>query len=552
MTKRFSVPTRSCSLAYYTTLNISVNTNCLHTGLRKKRAAPPPPAPRPLSSAISTQALERIVDSEESLTSDMDPSKPPSDIGAPSKASSDIACPKANSDIGVSTQSMRQLDYKAKAGAVAAVTAIATATVTCESDESNVPQQSVEARSVKSDPVDHKPRAKVDPEVAVAPVEAAPRLEQARVAATRGKLARSASCSHASPHNPKTRSRPREVGEGTKAAPSRATTFGSEKHRLSASETSKLRAASQRYRRDNSVTVISRANDVSFGVAVKDHIRDVRGQVSRICQKSQALMGCQMKSGSRDSREASVSFDNRDLVANTSTRSIYNKHCARANDRVSERPSRMQTSANREAAEPNIESTPELLKNRYSSGFSRSDKCRGKHSMSFHNSATVSKATQLARSKLTSSQSLRSRHSWTPASLESAVRSPKLGRLSTTKCRANPVVSASESREPCNFAEVYAESNLSPPPLSTLQIFAISTGPLDIQVAPMDSIPSDIDELPSLPIINHTEGKSEERKLSILEPPPPGLVSRQESNDSWNRFLVQLNSILESRAGEFV
>ncbi|XP_032678376.1 uncharacterized protein LOC116847463 isoform X2 [Odontomachus brunneus] len=151
------------------------STSLSSTGLRKKRAAPPPPAPRPLSSAISTQALERIVDSEESLTSDMDPSKPPSDIGAPSKASSDIGCPKANSDIGVSTQSMRQLDYKAKAGA--------TATVTCESGESNVAQQNVEARSVKSDPVDRKLRVKVDPEVAVVPVEAAPRLEQARVAA---------------------------------------------------------------------------------------------------------------------------------------------------------------------------------------------------------------------------------------------------------------------------------------------------------------------------------------------------------------------------------
>ncbi|XP_047363933.1 E3 ubiquitin-protein ligase RBBP6 isoform X8 [Vespa velutina] len=60
------------------------------TGLKKKRAAPPPPVSRPLSAAISNQALERIDDSEESLTSDMDPSKPPSDIGAPSKASSDI------------------------------------------------------------------------------------------------------------------------------------------------------------------------------------------------------------------------------------------------------------------------------------------------------------------------------------------------------------------------------------------------------------------------------------------------------------------------------
>ncbi|XP_031371052.1 cordon-bleu protein-like 1 isoform X4 [Apis dorsata] len=82
------------------------NTSLSSTGLRKKRVAPPPPVTRPLSSAISTQALERIVDSEESLTSDMDPSKPPSDIGVPSKANSDIEeRPKANSDIGITTVS---------------------------------------------------------------------------------------------------------------------------------------------------------------------------------------------------------------------------------------------------------------------------------------------------------------------------------------------------------------------------------------------------------------------------------------------------------------
>ncbi|XP_034190667.2 uncharacterized protein LOC117608969 isoform X7 [Osmia lignaria lignaria] len=80
------------------------STSISSTGLRKKRAAPPPPVTRPLSSAISSQGLERIVDSEESLTSDMDPSKPPSDISASSKANSDIEeRPKASSDIGVTT-----------------------------------------------------------------------------------------------------------------------------------------------------------------------------------------------------------------------------------------------------------------------------------------------------------------------------------------------------------------------------------------------------------------------------------------------------------------
>ncbi|XP_023288910.1 protein cordon-bleu [Orussus abietinus] len=93
------------------------NTSLSSTGLRKKRAAPPPPIARPLSSAISTQALERIVDSEESLTSDMDLSKPPSDIGAPSKANSDIDVHsgKAISDIVVnSLESKRKSEPKSK------------------------------------------------------------------------------------------------------------------------------------------------------------------------------------------------------------------------------------------------------------------------------------------------------------------------------------------------------------------------------------------------------------------------------------------------------
>ncbi|XP_026670677.1 cordon-bleu protein-like 1 isoform X3 [Ceratina calcarata] len=94
-----------CNLASVSgTLSHGISSTSLSSTGRKKRTAPPPPVTRPLSSAISTQALERIVDSEESLTSDMDPSKPPSDIGAPSKANSDIEDrPKASSDIGVTT-----------------------------------------------------------------------------------------------------------------------------------------------------------------------------------------------------------------------------------------------------------------------------------------------------------------------------------------------------------------------------------------------------------------------------------------------------------------
>ncbi|KAL6437141.1 hypothetical protein ACFW04_005015 [Cataglyphis niger] len=152
------------------------NTSLSSTGLRKKRIAPPPPTPRPLSSAISTQALERIVDSEESLTSDMDPSKPPSDIGAPSKASSDIECPKANSDIVISTKSTLELDYEPKSE-----------TATYEFDD-NIEQNRTAKTNVKAcsetDSVNYK-LVKTDVEM-ITPVEVASKVEQARVVTKKG------------------------------------------------------------------------------------------------------------------------------------------------------------------------------------------------------------------------------------------------------------------------------------------------------------------------------------------------------------------------------
>ncbi|XP_057319508.1 uncharacterized protein LOC130663942 isoform X2 [Microplitis mediator] len=80
------------------------NTSLSSTGIRKKRAAPQPPVSRPLSSAISSLALERIVDSEESLTSDMGVSKPPSDIAASSETETHS---KANSDIVVGSNTIK-------------------------------------------------------------------------------------------------------------------------------------------------------------------------------------------------------------------------------------------------------------------------------------------------------------------------------------------------------------------------------------------------------------------------------------------------------------
>lgn len=81
-----------------------------------------------------------------------------------------------------------------------------------------------------------------------------------------------------------------------------------------------------------------------------------------------------------------------------------------------------------------------------------------------------------------------------------------------------------------NYSEQYAKNNLYSPLLSNLQIFAISTKPLDIQIGLTEFIPNNINELSSLPIINYTKNKLQKRKLSILDPPPPDLVNRQESN----------------------
>ncbi|XP_044018466.1 GATA zinc finger domain-containing protein 14-like isoform X3 [Aphidius gifuensis] len=89
-----SLSSKSMSNLAMTTGGLSHSTSTTSissTGIRKKRAAPaPPPINRPLSSAISTQALERIDDSEESLTSDIEISKPSSDIAVSSGNENDF------------------------------------------------------------------------------------------------------------------------------------------------------------------------------------------------------------------------------------------------------------------------------------------------------------------------------------------------------------------------------------------------------------------------------------------------------------------------------
>lgn len=413
---------------------------------RKKRVAPPPPTPRPLSSAISTQALERIVDSEESLTSDMDPSKPSSDIGAPSKANSDIDCPKANSDIAVSTQSTLELGYEPKSE-------IVTFDGNIQQNRTANAETNVEARS-ETDSVNHK-LVKADVEM-IAPVEAAPKVEQARIIAKRGKLARSSSTLLRSFKARDPSGNPHQISENMSMndETSHATLYPG-KYRFSKRD--RLHIV-ERYRSQYNSTGTNFVDNISLGIASKDHIQNIIGKKSQSFRRAVSLC---------ENFKELVSSNHKFSVR--SNKICHAKHYAKESD-CTRKQLKMQTSMNREDIKSNI-------------------------------------------------KNMRCEISESPWN---------------------------------NFSKQYAENNLSPPLLSTLQIFAISRKPVDIQMASTDCIPSDIDELPSLPMINYTESKLEERKLSILQPPPPGLVNRQESNENWNCFLDQLNLILESRIGEFV
>lgn len=354
---------------------------------------------------------------------------------------------------------MLELDYEPKSEA-------ATYEFDDNIEQNRTVKMNVEACS-ETDSVNYK-LVKTDVEM-VAPVEVAPKVEQARVVTKKGKLVHITSSSNALLRSFKARDpsgNPHQISEdmGMNDEMSHATLYP-RKYRFSILKKGRLYTVTQRYRSqyDNSIGT-NFVNNVSLGIVTKDHIQNTIGHIS---QESQSLK----RIPSLYENHEEVSFDSHKFFANKSNKLIcYAKCCTKEYDYSNKQLRRRQTSMNLEGIKPNIKNMKcEILESPWN-----------------------------------------------------------------------------------NSLEQYAENNLSPPLLSTLQIFAISTKPLDIQMAPTDSISSDIDELPSLPIINHTENRLKERKLSILQPPPPGLVNRQESNENWNCFLVQLNSILESRVGEFV
>lgn len=517
--------------------NILSQQKIICIGLRKKRAAPPPPTPRPLSSAMSTQALEHIVDSEESLTFDIEPTKP--STGVPSKTNSDIDCPKVNSDIEISVQSIHQLDCKLKSEITA-----------CESD-CDVQQNCTDEANINGSKTDLVNSELVKAEV-IALVEATPKVEQTRVA-KRGKLAYIASNLNAFlcnsiPAAP-------QVGEGTNIDTEKTfhVTLYPRKYRFSGRD--RLHAAIQNChsQHDDSVSV-NFMNDILVDIATKTQITD---QLLRICQNSQSLK--RIKSSLCQYCRGAISFHNYELLTNRSNKSNCDNSYTKVYDHISKHLARVQTSVNDIKSDMECEilkSTlnPKILHCGDYVCRSKYDKKDSSYSKNFRNNMTLRElklSNSFENTNLTSSQNLCLRYSKTMNSLEFLSYSPKLGKISMTKCHTSSIVSC-KNKKSYKCSKQYAENNLYPPPLSTLQIFAISTKPMDIQLESIKSVPNDINELSSLPIINYTENKLQERKLSILEPPPPGLVSRQESNESWNRFLVQLNSILENRIGEFV
>lgn len=475
----------------------------------------------------------------------MDPSKPPSDISAPSKANSDIdERPKASSDIGVATSTK-----------LSPIMDLARSESKNKDDELKACNSDVEPRhrsgSMNVKLPNDEPRI-------VASVEDAP--VDARVPQKRGKLIRSyGSIENNAPSysfvSTNSFEQMFDVEERMNSVKKRRSPFDFEKM--------KLHSRIEECRRSFSMN------------------RKISGDLGDRCfanwssrSKTNSLDLGDDCSRSRSKLQKSQSFAYSNVVASR-FRNWPRTHSVQEHREISDRKSfdsqtrlvKMQTLVNLDNIEVNVKNVPqcEALEKKLNSKTSRVPNyiCQErhqakslKHSLSFQNSFKLRETkivSSFEKPNLSSSRSFCVRNGLSDnGSNRMENREAKLGDVNTTKCY-NGSISSSLNADSLKNQMNCCRSNLSPPPLSSLQIFAISTKPLDIPVPTLDPIPNNVDKLPSLPIIQRNECRVEsEKKLSILEPPPPGLVSREESTESWNRFLVQLNSILESRAGEFV
>lgn len=546
------------------------------SGQRKKRAAPAPPIAR-LPSALSTQGLERIVDSEESLTSDIDLSKPSSDIGASSKANSDIGvhC-KSSSDIGVSITTKQMKPPSSSKSTIKTEETNSRPTLKT-SDKSEKEIQAPETL-FKKDANLLKPVSK-EPVVASAnePVVASAEVVK------RGKLVYSSSspennqpsCSFIS-HNsfenmPEVDTREENEAGFIRSSVRRRSIFELEKCKLQ-SRIEQCRSRCRASRFPDSRSEPSTASQNRIGL-VKPLLgsasyRYLKPKADEQLKKSQSFVNynrVQKVKLDENSYASTTSLQN-NPVLESHLDSIKDKPALKFHDRKLYRKQlvKIPTISHLDDIETHLKNLPEcgILESRFNPKTSHTgsyiceESCRArrlKYSFSFQSSRL--KDTKIVNSFEESenliSRSFSSRYR---SDLKTCEFAPRLGAYNLTSCYDNPIISINENN--FNFEEDFMDSmdgevDLSPPPLSKLHFFAISTKPEDIQVRPMDSIPSDIDKLPSLPIINHVK-VDVEKKLSILEPPPPGLVSREESNENWNQFLINLNSILENRVEEFV
>lgn len=469
----------------------------------------------------------------------MDPSKPPSDISVPSKANSDIEeRPKASSDIGVTTLGSK---------------------LSNSIDFTNPDSSKVELE-LKGSKCDIEPRhrsgsinvklSSTEPGYP-APVEDAP--VDSRLPRKRGKLVHS--CSSINDNFPcysfVSKNSFENGRDGTDFVEQRTSLFDPEKLKLQA----KIQECKVECR--NGEVPIDFNNSFLRNSSVRYKVNSLESEnncsSSRFeLQKSQSF-ACSNMVTPKTRQWAKMRYL-------PDSQGISNQSSFKSQSRLV----KMQTVVNLDDIGTDIEdiSKRSILEDKsipmklHVDNYICGDRCQAKalkHSSSFQVGYKLRETkivSAFEKPKLSSSRSFCSKNK-VCESIGS--RQPRLGNVSTTKCY-NGSISSSLDEDIFEGSMIdNRRSNLSPPPLSNLQIFAISTKPLDIPVTTIDSVPSDVDKLPSLPIIQHSECRLEsEKKLSILEPPPPGLVSREESIENWNRFLIQLNSILETRAGEFV
>lgn len=465
----------------------------------------------------------------------MDPSKPPSDIGVPSKANSDIEeRPKANSDIGITVSSIlsSNIDF-------------------IKSDTTKV---ELESKSGKSDLESCHRSGSINVKLSnteskhPALIEDAPL--DAKALQKRGKLVHSCdsidnnlpSYSFMSMNSFET------VGKRSNFIKKRTNLFDLEKI--------KLQSKIQEYNVDQRIKISDDLNCSFKNWSIKPKVNFLKSESNHY--KSQP----KLKKSQSFACSNIVNSKAKQLIKKvyncSDSKDILNQNSFKSQNRLI----KMQTLVNLDNIEKNIENISEssVLENKFNFRLNKnnciySERCQSKelkHSLSFQIGYKLRETkiiNNFEKPKLSNSRSFCTRKN---VSELIDNKQPRLGNISTTKCYNGSISSSFDTDMFESSIIDNHKSNLSPPPLSNLQIFAISTKPLDISVTNID-VPNNIDKLPSLPIIHHNECKLEsEKKLSILEPPPPGLVSREESTENWNRFLVQLNSILESRVGEFV